>query len=98
MKYLVAIFLLAVVSVAVSEPECGPNELYKECGYHPLCVPACDYTPGLCPPICISGCFCKPGYIKRSRDDDAECIPISQCWLSTLHKIRRGYTLRIQND
>ncbi|XP_039439707.1 zonadhesin-like [Culex pipiens pallens] len=60
-------------------PECGPNELYNECGT--ACPETCDTFNGLvenraCILLCVPGCFCKDGFV---RNKDGQCIPPSEC-------------------
>lgn len=60
-------------------PECGPNELYNECGS--ACPETCDTFNGLvenraCILLCVPGCFCKDGFV---RSKDGQCIPPSEC-------------------
>lgn len=52
------------------------HEIFTNCGS--LCAKTCqnkDKT-GVCPEICITGCFCETGYV---RDDNGDCILPEQC-------------------
>ncbi|KAG5852102.1 hypothetical protein ANANG_G00058860 [Anguilla anguilla] len=53
--------------------KCPPNAHYNECG--PACIPSCQKPSTNCTGSCISGCFCDPGYVFRSR----RCVPLHQC-------------------
>ncbi|GFR05007.1 hypothetical protein TNCT_498982 [Trichonephila clavata] len=61
-----------------SPQQCGPDEQY-----YPTCAPKCTGTceaynnPGIynCP-LCLPGCWCKEGMVKRS---DGQCVSPSQC-------------------
>ncbi|KAK2913695.1 hypothetical protein Q8A67_002094 [Cirrhinus molitorella] len=53
--------------------KCPPDSEYIECG--PACIPTCAEPSTNCSGSCISGCFCKPGYVFRGR----RCVPIEQC-------------------
>nr|XP_022910522.1 zonadhesin-like [Onthophagus taurus]XP_022910523.1 zonadhesin-like [Onthophagus taurus] len=59
-------------------PTCNePNKEYRICGS--LCPKYCgqdDYV--VCPAMCVSGCFCKAGYVLASEDSN-ECILESEC-------------------
>ncbi|KFM77647.1 Zonadhesin, partial [Stegodyphus mimosarum] len=53
---------------------CGSNEEYRTCGT--ACPPTCSYPNPVCTQHCVTGCFCKEGYI---RNDNGICIPSDQC-------------------
>ncbi|KAK1797051.1 hypothetical protein P4O66_008443, partial [Electrophorus voltai] len=53
--------------------KCPPDSEYIECG--PACIPSCKEPSTNCTGSCISGCFCKPGFVFRGK----RCIPIEQC-------------------
>ncbi|EAT48604.1 AAEL000356-PA [Aedes aegypti] len=57
-----------------------PNEVYLICGS--LCERTCTnlYDCDLCPAVCVSGCFCKDGYV---RDSLGTCIPACDCPILT---------------
>uniref|UniRef100_A0A9J7YLD8 Zonadhesin, like n=1 Tax=Cyprinus carpio carpio TaxID=630221 RepID=A0A9J7YLD8_CYPCA len=52
---------------------CPPDSEYIDCG--PACIPSCAEPSTNCSGSCISGCFCKPGFVFRGR----RCVPIEQC-------------------
>ncbi|XP_051569103.1 IgGFc-binding protein-like [Myxocyprinus asiaticus] len=52
---------------------CPPDSEYIECG--PACIPSCKEPSTNCSGSCISGCFCKPGFVFRGK----RCVPIEQC-------------------
>ncbi|KAM8881606.1 zonadhesin, like [Synchiropus picturatus] len=54
-------------------PSCPPNAEYKECG--PSCIPSCETPSTNCSGPCISGCFCKPGFVFKGR----RCVPLDKC-------------------
>ncbi|XP_035227821.1 zonadhesin-like, partial [Stegodyphus dumicola] len=53
---------------------CGRNEQYSNCGT--ACPPSCSIPNQICTSQCVSGCFCKKGYL---RNDNGICIPKKQC-------------------
>ncbi|XP_077285527.1 zonadhesin-like [Arctopsyche grandis] len=56
-------------------PSCSnPNEVYRSCGT--ACEPTCDNKTPMCTFQCVSGCFCKDGYIRNNKK---QCIPIDTC-------------------
>uniref|UniRef100_A0A672GGA7 TIL domain-containing protein n=1 Tax=Salarias fasciatus TaxID=181472 RepID=A0A672GGA7_SALFA len=49
----------------------------RECG--PACIPTCqEPSSASCTGPCISGCFCKPGFVFKGR----RCVPLGEMWLS----------------
>lgn len=59
--------------------ECPVNQHYQECGT--ACEDNCDdleKSKGMCIEMCVSGCFCDPGYVKESEDLDL-CVPVENC-------------------
>ncbi|XP_065806899.1 zonadhesin, like isoform X2 [Labrus bergylta] len=52
---------------------CPPNSEYIDCG--PACIPTCMEPSTNCTGSCISGCFCKPGFVFKGR----HCVPLEQC-------------------
>ncbi|CAL1266709.1 unnamed protein product [Larinioides sclopetarius] len=58
-------------------PNCGKNEEYYRC--IPTCKNTCENYQAvkpLCPRICIAGCSCKKGFVKRS---DGKCVKPEKC-------------------
>lgn len=53
--------------------KCPPDAEYIECG--PACIPSCKEPSTNCTGSCISGCFCKPGFVFRGKS----CVPIEKC-------------------
>uniref|UniRef100_UPI0037E8B019 zonadhesin, like n=1 Tax=Semicossyphus pulcher TaxID=241346 RepID=UPI0037E8B019 len=62
----------AVCVWACKDP-CPPNAEYIDCG--PACIPTCMEPSTNCSGSCISGCFCKPGFVFKGR----RCVPLEQC-------------------
>ncbi|KAJ0006358.1 hypothetical protein NQD34_013631 [Periophthalmus magnuspinnatus] len=52
---------------------CPPDSEYIDCG--PACIPTCQEPSTNCTGSCISGCFCKPGYVFKGR----RCVPLEKC-------------------
>ncbi|XP_028851976.1 zonadhesin, like [Denticeps clupeoides] len=63
----------AINSQANNTLKCPPNAEYIECG--PACIPSCREPSTNCSGSCISGCFCKPGFLFRG----SRCVPVDQC-------------------
>ncbi|XP_037615491.1 zonadhesin, like [Sebastes umbrosus] len=59
-------------SFRCTEP-CPPDAEYIECG--PACIPTCMEPSTNCSGSCISGCFCKPGFVFKGR----RCVPLEKC-------------------
>uniref|UniRef100_UPI003AAC3F13 zonadhesin, like n=1 Tax=Centroberyx gerrardi TaxID=166262 RepID=UPI003AAC3F13 len=53
--------------------KCPPDAEYIECG--PACIPTCKEPSTDCTGSCISGCFCKPGFVFKGR----RCVPLEKC-------------------
>ncbi|XP_037537371.1 zonadhesin, like [Nematolebias whitei] len=52
---------------------CPPNAEYIDCG--PACIPTCMEPSTNCSGSCLSGCFCKPGFLFKGR----RCVPVDKC-------------------
>ncbi|XP_032400298.1 zonadhesin, like [Etheostoma spectabile] len=52
---------------------CPPDADYIECG--PACIPTCMEPSTNCSGSCISGCFCKPGFVFKGK----RCVPLEKC-------------------
>ncbi|XP_035531591.1 zonadhesin, like, partial [Morone saxatilis] len=52
---------------------CPPDSEYIDCG--PACFPTCMEPSTNCSGSCISGCFCKPGFVFKGR----RCVPLEKC-------------------
>ncbi|XP_072232326.1 zonadhesin, like [Leuresthes tenuis] len=52
---------------------CPPNAEYIDCG--PACIPTCKEPSTNCSGSCISGCFCKPGFVFKGQ----RCVPLDKC-------------------
>ncbi|XP_053199886.1 zonadhesin, like [Scomber japonicus] len=60
------------LSLCRSDP-CPPNAEYIDCG--PACIPSCQEPSTNCTGSCISGCFCKPGFVFKG----PRCVPLEKC-------------------
>lgn len=65
-------FVRASSFLCFAEP-CPDNAEYIECG--PACIPSCQAPSSNCTGSCISGCFCKPGFVFKGR----RCVPVEKC-------------------
>ncbi|XP_068612287.1 zonadhesin, like [Brachionichthys hirsutus] len=54
-------------------PTCPPDSDYIDCG--PACIPTCMEPSTNCTGSCISGCFCKPGFVFKGW----RCVPLDRC-------------------
>ncbi|XP_061525695.1 zonadhesin, like [Phycodurus eques] len=61
------------VCVMACQVQCPPNAEYIECG--PACIPTCMEPSTNCSGSCITGCFCKPGFVFKGR----HCVPLEKC-------------------
>ncbi|XP_070785976.1 zonadhesin, like [Enoplosus armatus] len=52
---------------------CPPDAEYIDCG--PACIPTCMKPSTNCSGSCISGCFCKPGFVFKG----SRCVPLEKC-------------------
>ncbi|XP_035490491.2 zonadhesin, like isoform X3 [Scophthalmus maximus] len=52
---------------------CPPDAEYIDCG--PACIPTCMEPSANCSGPCISGCFCKPGFVFKGQ----RCVPLEKC-------------------
>ncbi|XP_019955619.2 zonadhesin, like [Paralichthys olivaceus] len=52
---------------------CPPDAEYIDCG--PACIPTCIEPSTNCSGSCISGCFCKPGFVFKGW----RCVPLEKC-------------------
>uniref|UniRef100_A0A8C5A6A3 TIL domain-containing protein n=1 Tax=Gadus morhua TaxID=8049 RepID=A0A8C5A6A3_GADMO len=63
------------VSHLTSLYKCPPGAEYIECG--PACIPSCEDPSTNCSGSCISGCFCKPGFVfKALKTFFSNCAPL----------------------
>eukprot|EP00117_Sycon_ciliatum_P036387 scpid49483/ scgid27402/ Chymotrypsin-elastase inhibitor ixodidin len=60
--------------------DCGAHATYSDCGS------ACEATCGnsntadqVCPDVCVSGCFCDPGYIRDTLVVNSPCVMEHMC-------------------
>ncbi|XP_062550281.1 chymotrypsin-elastase inhibitor ixodidin-like [Armigeres subalbatus] len=81
MKNTAALLLLgALVTAVLASPidtdPCGPDRIFNKCGS--ACPTSCGTLGAIitCPPVCVEGCFCRPGLVL---DGDYNCIAMSEC-------------------
>lgn len=58
-------------------PKCKKNEEYLKCGS--ACVESCNYVPKICTEQCVPGCFCKSGFVRKSKATGSTCINRKKC-------------------
>lgn len=51
----------------------GPNEEFNSCGS--ACPSTCTDRVRVCPAVCVSGCFCRPGYVRNN----GVCVRAEDC-------------------
>ena len=81
MKYFIVILLsFLAISVNLSTPTCGYNEIWKFCGSKCKALTCKNlYSDSVidCPnDVCDSGCFCNKRF---ARNDDNVCVPVAEC-------------------
>lgn len=62
-----------VLSHVATEPPCGANEEYSDCG-KPCQGTCANPVPGCMQP-CVKGCFCQAGYLRLAEGD--RCVEAS---------------------
>lgn len=68
----------ALVRPPFQQQRCqDPNAVFQTCGT--ACQETCDYRPTVCFMPCISGCFCREGFVKESGLPTSRCVMKSQC-------------------
>lgn len=74
---------LAIPAFAADE-RCGPNAIFMECGT--ACEATCNnpQPPPYCIQVCVTGCFCKQGYLKN---ENGQCVRPHECDAQIHHKI-----------
>ncbi|KAF2881187.1 hypothetical protein ILUMI_25012 [Ignelater luminosus] len=72
MKVLFLTFFLTAIGFS---QQCPENEVYNSCGS--VCPPTCQNPNPLCILACVSGCYCKEGYIRITKT--GKCIPQKEC-------------------
>ncbi|CAF1214853.1 unnamed protein product [Adineta ricciae] len=75
MNFLLILIVLLTTANA-SATQCPENEEYNECGT--ACQESCTYKPSFCTYQCVSGCFCKKGFVRQT-DDKSKCVPQTRC-------------------
>ena len=66
------------VNCGSRRPSCGANEEFTTCGTS--CPSTCrdrDIVGRICPEVCVEGCFCREGYVRK--EQNGECVLIEQC-------------------
>lgn len=88
---LIVTFALLVVfglALPMTDPEkqCSrENEEWKDCGSAcpNTCVTIRLKHHLMCPDVCVEGCFCKRGFVRRGTPSDlaraVDCIPQAEC-------------------
>ncbi|XP_037917945.1 mucin-5B-like isoform X2 [Hermetia illucens] len=77
------IVFVAVIGGSLSDPECGENQEWKDCGAY-YCEDTCYGVVkhlscrGMINFTCKPGCFCKPGYAITSLNY-GDCITYDEC-------------------
>ncbi|XP_019528807.3 cysteine-rich venom protein 6-like [Aedes albopictus] len=76
---LIAILSVALFAIVFGRPHCcDENKVFNQCGT--ACPEMCETLeheePEPCPEICVSGCFCREGYVL---DSDEKCVLPEDC-------------------
>jgi hypothetical protein len=76
------IFLVILLIHSISgESKCPENEKFKKCAT--TCPENCSGIKRVCRRICLEGCECKKGFVRKSHlDDKSPCIPTEKCPIS----------------
>lgn len=78
--FLLSFIVLLQLAQVHSEPECGLNEIFKECGTYceTDCPQVINQENRICVGKCKIGCFCRPGFVRRS-PEDRTCVEKHEC-------------------
>lgn len=61
----------------LATPQCsGVNEIFSECDNNDCQLTCSDMDNSDCTRTCISGCICKPGFV---RNGVGNCVPPTAC-------------------
>ncbi|CAG2103604.1 unnamed protein product, partial [Medioppia subpectinata] len=74
--------------------KCSKNEVYMKCGSD--CGHTCDdimRNEIKCPEVCLTGCFCKPGYFRDGRQN-GRCVRSQHCKTIAISTWAFGLILR----
>uniref|UniRef100_A0A4Q8K7X2 U83-Liphistoxin-Lsp1a_1 n=1 Tax=Liphistius sp. SGP-2016 TaxID=1905180 RepID=A0A4Q8K7X2_9ARAC len=75
---ILAVAVLVALCEAKKFPKCNKRkgEVYQNCGT--ACPDNCDNykEPRACPAVCVEGCFCKKGRVRRN---DGFCVKPKKC-------------------
>ena len=53
------------------------NEVYKDCGT--ACPTTCGSQSSTCIAVCVPGCFCQDGFIRKDNSTNSPCISSKLC-------------------
>ena len=62
-------------SAVTTQPACGANEEFQDCGTS--CEDTCAEPAQFCLEFCVKGCFCREGYIRQN--ENGRCIREEEC-------------------
>ncbi|XP_055603614.1 chymotrypsin-elastase inhibitor ixodidin-like [Uranotaenia lowii] len=72
-----AVLQLITARKAYSKRDCWAHESFTTCGSCIEKVCGVPDIPRVCPAVCLKGCYCDQGYIRRKAD--GACITIKKC-------------------
>lgn len=76
MKIFILFVVFVVDRISTTEIRCPINEEFNECG--PACQTNCTRKPDICTLQCVSGCFCRAGFVRQT-DEQSPCVPRHEC-------------------
>ncbi|XP_030065593.1 venom serine protease inhibitor isoform X4 [Microcaecilia unicolor] len=72
------LLLVSGMPTSTTVQSCPPNMRYNPCGTS--CPETCASSTTMCNMMCVAGCVCQEGYVRRCDKNDV-CVPKSECYI-----------------